>query len=39
MKYSIENFVYGVIDGAVTTFAVVMGVIGASLSPSTIAIL
>ena len=32
MKYSIENFVYGAIDGAVTTFAVVTGVIGASLS-------
>jgi len=34
MKYSIENFVYCAIDGAVTTFAVVTGVIGASLSPS-----
>ena len=39
MKYSIENFVYGAIDGAVTTFAVVAGVIGASLSPSIIVIL
>ena len=32
MKYSAENFVYGVIDGAVTTFAVVTGVIRASLT-------
>jgi vacuolar iron transporter family protein len=39
MKYSVENFVYGAIDGAVTTFAVVTGVIGASLSPSIIEIL
>lgn len=39
MEYSIENFVYGAIDGAVTTFAVVTGVIGASLSPSIILIL
>jgi vacuolar iron transporter family protein len=39
MKYSIENFVYGAIDGSVTTFAVVAGVIGASLSPSIIVIL
>lgn len=39
MKYSIENFVYCAIDGAVTTFAVVTGVIGASLSPSIIVIL
>ena len=39
MKYSVENFVYGAIDGAVTTFAIVTGVIGASLSPSIIIIL
>jgi VIT1/CCC1 family predicted Fe2+/Mn2+ transporter len=39
MKYSIENFVYGAIDGAVTTFAIVTGVIGASLSPTIIVIL
>lgn len=39
MKYSIENFVYGAVDGAVTTFAVVAGVVGASLSPSIIVIL
>ena len=29
MKFSIENFVYGAIDGAVTTFAVVAAVVGA----------
>ena len=34
MQYSVENFVYGAIDGAVTTFAIVTGVLGASLSPS-----
>jgi VIT1/CCC1 family predicted Fe2+/Mn2+ transporter len=39
MKYTVENFVYGAIDGAVTTFAIVTGVIGASLSPSIIIIL
>jgi len=39
MKYSIESFVYAAIDGSVTTFAVVAGVIGASLSPSIIVIL
>jgi VIT1/CCC1 family predicted Fe2+/Mn2+ transporter len=39
MKFSVENFVYGAIDGAVTTFAIVTGVIGASLSPSIIVIL
>jgi vacuolar iron transporter family protein len=39
MKFSIENFVYGAMDGAVTTFAIVTGVIGASLSPSIIVIL
>ncbi|HJR84581.1 MAG TPA: VIT1/CCC1 transporter family protein [Nitrososphaeraceae archaeon] len=39
MKYSVENFVYGAIDGAVTTFAIVTGVLGASLSPSIIIIL
>jgi vacuolar iron transporter family protein len=39
MKLSIEDFVYGATDGAVTTFAVVAGVIGASLSPSIILIL
>jgi VIT1/CCC1 family predicted Fe2+/Mn2+ transporter len=39
MKFSVESFVYGAIDGAVTTFAIVTGVIGASLSPSIIVIL
>jgi len=39
VKLSIEDFVYGATDGAVTTFAVVAGVIGASLSPSVILIL
>jgi VIT1/CCC1 family predicted Fe2+/Mn2+ transporter len=37
--FSIENFVYGAIDGAVTTFAIVTGVVGASLSPTIILIL
>jgi vacuolar iron transporter family protein len=39
MKLSIEDFVYGATDGAVTTFAVVAGVVGAALSPSIILIL
>ena len=39
MKFSIENFVYGAIDGAVTTFAIVAAVVGAVLSPSIILIL
>jgi len=39
MKWSLQNFVYGTTDGAVTTFAVVAGVIGASLSPSIVLIL
>ncbi len=39
MKFSIVNFVYGAIDGAVTTFAVVAAVVGASISPSIIVIL
>jgi VIT1/CCC1 family predicted Fe2+/Mn2+ transporter len=39
MKLSIEDFVYGATDGAVTTFAVVAGVVGASLSPSIVLIL
>lgn len=39
MKWSIEDFVYGSTDGAVTTFAVVAGVVGAGLSPSIILIL
>lgn len=39
MRLEIEDFVYGSIDGAVTTFAVVAGVVGASLSPSIVLIL
>ena len=39
MNWSIEDFVYGALDGSVTTFAVVTGVVGASLSPSVILIL
>jgi VIT1/CCC1 family predicted Fe2+/Mn2+ transporter len=39
MKWSIKDFVYGATDGAVTIFAVVAGVIGASLSPSIVLIL
>lgn len=39
VKLSIEDFVYGATDGAVTTFAVVAGVVGASLSPSVILIM
>lgn len=39
MKWLIKDFVYGATDGAVTTFAVVAGVVGASLSPSIILIL
>ncbi len=38
-KEYIAEFVYGGIDGAVTTFAVVSGAIGASLSPAVILIL
>lgn len=35
----LKDFVYGAIDGAVTTFAVVSGVAGAGLSPSIVLIL
>src|SRR5688572_9438471 len=35
----VRDFVYGTIDGAVTTFAVVSGVAGAGLSPGVIIIL
>ena len=35
MKIHFDDFIYGSIDGAVTTFAIVAGVMGASL-PSTI---
>lgn len=39
MKWHFEDFVYGSIDGTVTTFAVVAGVVGASLSPNIVLIL
>jgi vacuolar iron transporter family protein len=39
VKLSIEDFAYGATDGAVTIFAVVAGVVGASLSPSVILIM
>ena len=39
MKWQFDDFIYGSIDGAVTTFAVVAGVVGASLSPGIILIL
>ena len=39
MRWSLADFVYGATDGAVTTFAVVAGVVGASLSPSIVLIL
>jgi VIT1/CCC1 family predicted Fe2+/Mn2+ transporter len=38
-KKYLAEFVYGGIDGAVTTFAVVAGAIGASLSPAIVLIL
>ncbi len=39
MKWHFEDFIYGSIDGSVTTFAVVAGVFGASLETSIILIL
>ncbi|MEY2641300.1 MAG: hypothetical protein RL150_693 [Candidatus Parcubacteria bacterium] len=39
IKKYLPEFVYGGIDGAVTTFAIVAGVVGASLSPTIILIL
>jgi len=39
MKWHFDDFIYGSIDGAVTTFAIVAGVVGASLSPGIIIIL
>src|SRR5687768_13425766 len=39
MRWSIEDFVYGGTDGAITTFAIVSGAFGASLSISVILIL
>lgn len=39
MKWHFEDFIYGAFDGSVTTFAVVAGAIGASLSPMIVVIL
>ncbi|QLH05455.1 hypothetical protein C5F49_09050 [Nitrosopumilus oxyclinae] len=39
MKIHFDDFIYGSIDGAVTTFAIVAGVMGASLSSTIILIL
>ena len=39
MKWHFEDFIYGSIDGSVTTFAIVAGVVGASLEVSIILIL
>ncbi len=39
MKWHFDDFIYGSIDGAITTFAVVAGVMGASLSPTIVLIL
>jgi len=39
MKWHFDDFIYGSIDGAVTTFAIVAGVVGAALSPGIILIL
>ena len=39
MKLHFDDFIYGSIDGAVTTFAIIAGVVGASLSPEIILIL
>ena len=39
MKLHFDDFIYGSIDGVVTTFAIIAGVVGASLSPGIILIL
>jgi len=39
MKWHFDDFVYGSIDGAVTTFAIVAGIVGASLPAGIILIL
>ena len=39
MKLYFQDFIYGSIDGAVTTFAVVAGVVGAGLTPNIVLIL
>ena len=38
-RWSLQDFVYGATDGAITTFAIVAGVVGASLAPSIVLIL
>jgi VIT1/CCC1 family predicted Fe2+/Mn2+ transporter len=39
MRWHFEDFIYGSFDGSVTTFAIVVGAIGASLSPTVVLIL
>jgi VIT1/CCC1 family predicted Fe2+/Mn2+ transporter len=39
MRWHFEDFIYGSFDGTVTTFAVVAGAVGASLSPIVVVIL
>ena len=39
MKWYFQDFIYGSIDGVVTTFAIVAGVIGAGLAPNIVIIL
>jgi VIT1/CCC1 family predicted Fe2+/Mn2+ transporter len=39
MKWKFDDFIYGSIDGAVTTFAIVAGIVGASLPAGIILIL
>ena len=39
MKWKFDDFIYGSVDGTVTTFAIVTGVMGASLSSGIILIL
>jgi len=39
MKWHFEDFIYGAFDGSVTTFAIVAGAVGASLSPAIILVL
>lgn len=39
MKWHFDDFIYGSIDGTVTTFAIVAGAVGATLSPEIILIL
>jgi VIT1/CCC1 family predicted Fe2+/Mn2+ transporter len=39
VKWHFEDFIYGSFDGSITTFAIVAGAIGASLSPTVVVIL